>query len=572
VSGSTDPVARLAQLRQRTLWDALTQTAQLDPGHEAIVAWDDDRHETRISYGALVERSERLSGALAAAGVRRGDRVALLMTNRVEFVVTYFASVRIGAILVPINTRFAPAEIAFVLRDSGARHLVMIDRFRSADFLGALDGLIEGWRDAPPGGIQGDALPDLRTVLVLNRDGTVPAASTAVDLRRAIDREPGVSAMAAAAEMAAAVRAQDVAVIKYTSGSTGFPKGAMLEHGGLVADALLHTERLEIGADDRWFGNPPLFHVGGSVWGLLSCVVRGATLVFGETFDPDVTLDLVAQERCTVLFGVPTVSRDILSRARQRPSDLGSVRLMGGGLDVALAAAMRAAIPQLTTTINGYGLTEGYGTSAAPGPRQTPQQQATTCGQLYPGIEHRVVDVDGRDVEPGATGELLLRGLVMRGYWNNPQATAMTLDPDGWLHTGDLVSVDADRFLTYRGRLKSMLKIGGENVAAEEVERVLLAHPEVQDGAVVGVPDERRDEVAWAYVQPEPGARPTPAELRRWSAEHLANFKVPERIVLVDELPRIGSGKVDRTTIERWAREAAQPARAAHGQSRQEQA
>jgi fatty-acyl-CoA synthase len=555
VGVSVAEAERLRELRGRTLWQLLSQTTERDPEHEAIVAWDDDREESRVTYGEVLERARSLSAGLVAAGVRAGDRVALQMTNRPEFIVSYFAIARIGAVAVPINTRFTAGEVAYVLRDSRSRYLITLDRFRSVDFHAMLDTIVPSWRASAAGALHDPGAPELRTIVSLMRDGggaEPPAA--ALDLRALIAGDAGEAAIALAARLENEVRPDDLAVIKYTSGSTGFPKGAMLEHGGLIADGLLHTERLELDASDRWFGNPPLFHVAGSIWGLMSCVTRGATFVFGETFDPDVTLEMVERERCTVIFGVPTVLRDIISHARQRDADLSSVRSMGGGLDPSLAAAMREVIPSLTTTINGFGLTEAYGTSACPGPQDPPELQATTCGRLYPGIEHRVVDhTSGNEVAPGETGELWLRGLVTRGYWDDPENTAAVLDEDGWLHTGDLVSVDARRYLVYRGRIKTMLKIGGENVAVEEVERVILEHPKVQDGVVVGVPDERRDEVAYAYVLPEPGATIEEPELVAWCAERLARFKVPERFVVVDQMPRIGSGKIDRVAVARSA-------------------
>jgi fatty-acyl-CoA synthase len=555
VGVSVADAERLRELRGRTLWQVLLETTEHDPDHEAIVAWDDARVESRVTYAQLLERARSLSGGLVAAGIRAGDRVALLMTNRPEFIVSYLAIARLGAIAVPINTRFAPGEVGYVLRNSRARCLITLDRFRSIDFHAMLDGIVPSWRGSAPGALHDAGVPELRTIVSLMRDGAeVEPPPAALDLHALIAADAGPEALALAERLEREVRPDDLAVIKYTSGSTGFPKGAMLEHGGLVADGLLHTERLELDASDRWCGNPPLFHVGGSVWGLMSCLTRGATFVFGETFDPDVTLELVARERCTVIFGVPTVLRDILSHARRSDADLSSVRLMGGGLDPSLAAQMREVIPGLSTTINGFGLTEGYGTSACPGPHDSPELQASTCGQIYPGIEHRVVDAaSGLDVVAGEQGELWLRGLVMRGYWDDPENTAAVLDEDGWLHTGDLVTVDERRYLAYRGRLKTMLKIGGENVAVEEVERVILEHPQVQDCVVIGVPEERRDEVAHAYLLAEPETALDIEEIRAWCLQRLARFKVPERFVLVAELPRIGSGKVDRVAVARIA-------------------
>jgi fatty-acyl-CoA synthase len=552
-----DDRARLERLRGQTLWGMLVDAAERFSGKEALVAVGDDGAERRVTYDELLRRSRALSAGLAGIGVRRGDRLALWMTNLPEFVYVYFAAMRLGAVLVPVSTRLVPREVRYVVGQSGSRHLVLLDGFRRVDFLAALEAVCPGWRGSTAGRLMSDELPDLRTVTVLGRDGRPAAGRDRFDLAALMQGGNAPADDALADAMGSEVRASDLAMIKYTSGSTGFPKGAMLEQGGLVANAVLHSERLEISSADRWFSGVALFHAGGSVWGMLTALVRGATLVFTETFEAERGLEVAARERCTAIFGVPAMLRDYASALRSGSFDLGAVRLMGGSVDPALADELRRLVPSLTTTINAYGLTEAYATCAAAGPRDRPELQAATCGRPYRGLECRAVDpTTGRDVGPGEVGEALLRGLVMRGYWNKPEETAAAVDADGWLHTGDLVSIDADGYIRYVGRIKTMLKVAGENVAVEEVENVIAEHDDVDNCAVVGVADARKDQAVWAYVvrrSAEVGAD----QLRAWCEERLARFKVPERFVFVDDLPRTGSGKVDRPAVEQLASAAA---------------
>jgi fatty-acyl-CoA synthase len=536
----------LDSLRQRhTLWTLLDEMAARRGDSEALLAFDDAENEVRLSYAEVAERSRALSDGLLRIGVRRGDRVAILMTNLPEFVDLYFAAARIGAVTVPINTRLAAPEIHYVLHHSQARHLVLLDRFRKLDFLELLADICPDWPASVPGSLFSEALPELRTVTVLTRDGT-SYRGPAFDLRELM-REPGDSE-------AAPVSPADLAMIKYTSGSTGFPKGVMLEHGGLVADGFLQSARLQLREDDRWFGCAPLFYVAGSVWGLLSTFTSGGTLVFTETFDPDVTLRLASRERATIVFGVPAVLRDLIAELRTNEYDTSSFRIMGAAVEPSLAKEVRELVPSVETTINCYGMTEMYANIATSSPDDSAELQGLSCGQIYDGIEYRVVDpLTGATLEPGQVGEIQVRGFVMRGYWNDPDVTAQVLDADGWIHSGDLASVDENRYVIYRGRIKAMLKVGGENVSAEEIEQCIAAHAAVQDVVVVPVPDERLDERPLAYVARHPGADVDEDDLLMWCGARLARFKVPVGVIFLEPLPRTGSGKLDRPAVQRLA-------------------
>jgi fatty-acyl-CoA synthase len=540
-----------------TLWQRIALVARDRAEKDALVCVDDDGVERRLTYAELLNDARDLSASFTTIGMRRGDRLALLATNRVEWVVTYLAAARLGIVLVPLNTFFTPAELEYALRQSRARHIVVLDEFRKSNFERVLSTMCPNWSSSVAGNLYDPTLPEVRTVVLMSRaQGNESAVADAYYSYARLLDAGAESAASSADQMAADVLPSDLAMIKYTSGSTGFPKGVMLTQAGIIANALSHTARLGVaGGDERWFSPMPFFHSGGSIWGLMTTLTRGSTLVFTEAFKPELALQLLERERCTAFFGVPTMLRDMITLMRDRPYDLGELRYAAIG-DPSLAALFRDLVPSLQTTFNSFGLTECYGCASVTSPSDPEERQATTCGRFLDGIEYRVVEPGtNRDVQPGETGEALIRGNIMDGYWDKPEETAKAIDADGWLHSEDLISVDADGYVTYVGRLKAMLKVGGENVAAEEVENVLLGHPAVHECVVVGVPDPRRDQVGLAFIGREPEHDVSPDELRDWCSARLARFKVPAYFEFVSSIARIGNGKPDRPAMQRLADE-----------------
>jgi fatty-acyl-CoA synthase len=535
-----------------TLWQRIALVARDHGRTEALVCVDDDGVERRVTYSELLDEVRNLSNSFAAIGMRRGDRLALLATNRIEWVTTYLAAARLGVVVVPLNTFFKPAEVEYAIRQSRARHVVLLDEFRKVNFERVLSTMCPNWSSSVAGNLYDPVLPEVRTVVLMSRgtrdESTVPDAyysfSSLLDAGAASDSK-------SADQMAEDVLSNDLALIKYTSGSTGFPKGVMLTQGGIISNALSHTARLGVAdGNERWFSPMPFFHSGGSIWGLMTTLARGSTLIFTEAFNPLLALQLLERERCTVFFGVPTMSRDMITLMRDRSFDLGELRCAAIG-DPSLAASFRELVPSLRTTFNSFGLTECYGCASVTSPSDNDERQATTCGRFLDNLEYRVVEPGtNRDVQPGEVGEALIRGNVMVGYWDMPKETAKAIDADGWLHSEDLISVDADGYVTYVGRLKAMLKVGGENVAAEEVENVLLAHPAVHECVVVGVPDPRRDQVGLAYIVREPEHDASPDDLRDWCSARLARFKVPAYVEFVSSIARIANGKPDRPAMQ----------------------
>ena len=542
-----------------TLWQRISLVAHDRAEKEALVCVDDDGVERRLTYSKLLDDARSLSHSLAAIGMRRGDRLALLGTNRVEWVTTYLAAARLGIVVVPLNTFFTPAEFEYALRQSRARHVVVLDEFRNAAFERVLSTMCPTWSSSLAGNLYDPALPEIRTVVLITREDRVDVPGAYYSYASLLDAG-AESRSADADEMAAEVLPSDLALIKYTSGSTGFPKGVMLTQGGIIANALSHTKRLGVdGGEERWFSPMPFFHSGGSIWGMMTTLTRGSTLVFTEAFDPLLSLQLLERERCTAFFGVPTMLRDMITLMRGRAFDLGELRYAAIG-DPALADTFRELVPSLETTFNSFGLSECYGCASVTSPQDSKERQATNCGTFLDGIEYRIVDPrTNRDVGTAEVGEALIRGNVMAGYWDLPEETAKAIDADGWLHSEDLISVDADGYITYVGRLKAMLKVGGENVAAEEVENVILAHPAVHECVVVGVPDPRRDQVGLAYIGLEPEHDVSPDELHDWCSARLAHFKVPAYFEFVPSITRIANGKPDRPAMQRLADETFEP-------------
>ncbi len=528
----------LAEARSRTLWQMLTDSARIDPAHAALVGGDDAGLVSRISYGELVERARNLSVGLASIGVRRGDRVVLWMTNSIEWVVSAFAVLRIGAVLVPVNTFLKPEEIRYFVTQSGARHMIMVDGFRKLDMPELLAQFCpDAGRQTVPGLIADIAVPDLRNVVLYSRSGGKLAS--AFDFA-ALEAEASPDAMAMADRMEQAVTPDDMAMIKYTSGSTAFPKGVMLDHGGFVANGVLHAQRMLAHRSDIYFSSMPFFHAGGSIYGMMSMLVNGGTLVFTEAFNPDLAVDLITGEKAT--FFNTMLAEEIVQAALKRDVTFPTVRVAATPND-----DFRKVMPNVTSVFAAFGLTETYAPcsliSYVPGGN-------CRAGIMLDGNEARIIDVEtGRDLPPGQQGELLVRGNTARGYWNKPEETAKAFDKDGWFHSEDLCSIDEAGFLTWHGRLKLMLKVGGENVSLEEVQRVVEDHDAVLQCGAVGVKDARKAEAVATYIVRTPGHSLTAEELLGWLQPRLARFKLPREIVFVEELPRLGNGKINRIEL-----------------------
>jgi fatty-acyl-CoA synthase len=544
IPASEEDKWRLAEARSRTLWQAISDAAAYDPARIALVGADDAGEIQRLSYGALVDRVRYLSAGLASIGVQRGDRVVLWMTNRMEWVISAFAAARIGAVVVPINTFLKPPEVKYCIAQSGARHLIMLDKFRALDMPQMLTEICPAFGEATkPGGLFSPDLPDLRNIMMFKREGMAHPGT----YDWAAVEATGGQWLDVADRMAAQVTTDDLIMIKYTSGSTGFPKGVMLQQGSFVANGILHGRRTGMRREDIYFSMMPFFHAGGSIYGQMSMLPIGGTLVFTEAFNTKLAVQLIREEKCTIFVSI--LGKEAVMEAYEQGLTFPSVRLAHVHNEAA-----KVVMPNAGFAFTPFGLTETYGPAAITSPTDPPAKLMVTGGRPLDGNEIRVVDPQtGLDVGPGQVGEAWVRGNVMLGYWNKPEETARAMDADGWVHSEDLITVDAQGFVTYVGRLKLMAKVGGENVALEEVENVVTGHEAVNHCAAVGITDERKGEAVRLYVIARSDLSLCEEELRLWLKPRLAHFKIPREIAFVDELPRLANGKLDRVTLLLWA-------------------
>jgi long-chain acyl-CoA synthetase len=464
-----------------------------------------------VTYREYDARTDRVAGGLAGLGLARGDRSAVLLPNGLEIVETYMATAKLGAVSVPLNPMFTAREIEYVVNDSGAK--VLVTSARDAARILALR----------------DRLPSLREVVVVG-----PEVPGAVPFGRLGTASPAAPVT---------VDGDDVAMILYTSGTTGNPKGAMLTHAGLLDNARAVVEAVGFRASDRSLCVLPLFHLFAIAFDYLQMITAGGSTVIVERFDAEVALRQIERHRVTVIIGVPTMFIYLLRHPDRSKYDLSSLRIGdtgGGPVPNALKIEYEREVGMVL--LESYGLTEASPVVTIERPGMPRREGA--CGITLPGMETRVVDAEGQEVAPGELGELLVRGPnVMKGYFGMPEATARTI-VDGWLHTGDLVRKDADGYVYMVDRLKHMIICGGYNIYPKEIENVLHGHPAVLECAVVGVPDPVKGEIPKACVVLRERASATEADIKEFCRQALAAYKVPRLVEFMTSLPKTATGKV----------------------------
>jgi acyl-CoA synthetase (AMP-forming)/AMP-acid ligase II len=483
----------------------------------------------RLSYRELHERVGEVARALIADGLVPGDRVAVWCPNTAAWVLAALGSLTAGAALVPVSIRFTGVEALDVIGRSGARALFVDNEFLGVDRLAALRAAAAE-NPGPAGSLAGLAL-------------VVPVGDG--DWKSFVERKLATLRPYAAAR-AAAVSAEDVSDILFTSGTTGRSKGAMSSHRSALSVARAWAEHAGLTADDRYLVVNPFFHSFGLKAGILACLVSGATIVPLPVFDPAAALRVIETERITVLPGAPTIYQTILDHPERDRFDLSSLRIAVTGAASVPTALVERMSRELSfrVVLTAYGLTEAVvATMCRPG--DAPETVARTCGRAAAGFSVRVASPEGGDAGPGETGEVLLRGPnLMLGYLDDPVATGEAIDPDGWLHTGDVGRLDAAGYLTITDRLTDMYICGGFNVYPAEVEQVLARLENVAESAVVGVPDGRLGEVGRAYIVARAGRAVDAVTVLDFCRERLATYKVPRQVVFRDALPRNPSGKV----------------------------
>ena len=508
-----------------TMPNVLRRGADLFGDADAVVTDDG-----RLSFKQLDEQVTRAAAAFVAAGVQHGDRIGIWAPNSTEWIVAALGAQALGAAIVPINTRLKGREAAYILRRSGARILVTVDEFLGTRYPQLLDG---------------EVLPALERTVLLNGPASTDSQVSWIDFIQSGPQDTFVGS----ASSCGRAGPDDVCDIMFTSGTTGQPKGVMSSHAQNVRvfDAWRSFVGLQRG--DRYLIVNPFFHTFGYKAGWLACLITGATIYPVATFDVEATLARIARDRITVLPGPPSIYQSILSSETRTAHDLSSLRLAVTGaasVPPALVRRMREEIG-FRTVVTAYGLTESTGVVTICPPGTSDERVATRCGVAIPGVEVACVDEQGLPVADGDPGEVIVRGYnVMRGYFEDPVATAQAVDAEGWLHTGDIGILDADGFLRITDRKKDLFIVGGFNCYPAEIERILCEHPAVAQCAVIGVPDERLGEVGKAFLVLRPGATVSSDEMIAWSRANMANYKVPRFVEFVSMLPVNAAGKVQK--------------------------
>ena len=515
-----------------TIPQVLARAARLFGDSAAIIEGG-----TRLSFRELDAQAARASAAFLALGVQPGERVAMWAPNSAAWVIAALGAQGAGAILVPLNTRLKGKEAAFILKRSGARVLVTVDEFLGTRY---------------PALLAGEALPALEQLVLLGAPGAaVPGLPAARGWQAFLDSGAGVAAERVQAARAA-VGPEDVADILFTSGTTGEPKGVLSTHRQNVRVFRTWSEFVGLTAQDRYLAVNPFFHSFGYKAGWLAALLQGATLYPLAVFDAARALDMIEQERITVLPGPPTLYQSLLAHESLPRRDLSSLRLAVTGaasVPPILITRMRSEL-KFKSVLTAYGLTESTGVVTVCPHDADDLTVATRCGIAIPGVEVRCADAEGRSVPVGEAGEVLVRGYnVMRGYFEDPRATAEAVDADGWLHTGDVGVLDDRGYLRITDRMKDVFIVGGFNCYPAEIEKLLSEHPAIAQVAVIGVPDERLGEVCKAFVVARPGATLTPEALIAWARDNMANYKVPRSVELVSQLPTNASGKVQKFAL-----------------------
>src|SRR5580692_9709865 len=498
------------------------------PDRPALVV----RHQNvRLSYGELRQAVDKLAAGLLTLGLEPGDRIGIWSPNNSEWVLTQFATAKAGLILVNINPAYRTVELEYALNKVGCKALILAERFKTSDYVGMLRELTPELGHATPGKLESARLPALRSVVLLG-DGWHPGAFRFSEvLARGTEKEAQ-----RIAELGPQLQFDEPINIQFTSGTTGFPKGATLSHHNILNNGFFIGEAMRLTSDDRLCNPVPLYHCFGMVLGNLAAVTHGACMVFpGEGFDPLLTLETVAVERCTALHGVPTMFIAELDHPEFARFDLSTLRtgIMAGSpcpIEVMKRCVANMHLSEITIA---YGMTETSPVSFQSSTEDPLERRVSTVGRIQPHLEVKIVDLQGRIVPPGAPGELLTRGYsVMLGYWGDEERSRE--------------AIDAERYCNIVGRIKDMVIRGGENVYPREIEEFLYRHPKIQDVQVIGVPDDRYGEEICAWVKLRPGVTAGEDEIKAFCRDQIAHYKVPRYVKFVDAFPMTVTGKIQK--------------------------
>jgi fatty-acyl-CoA synthase len=525
-----------------TIGRSLDRACARWPDREALVS---PGHGVRWTWRELTERVDALATGFLALGLERGARIGVWSLNRPEWTLTQFAAAKAGLILVTINPAYRLSELEFALAKVGCAAIVTATAFKTSNYMEMLNTLMPELAKAHPGDLHAARLPELRTVIQVGGPacpGTIPF-ETVASMGGARHRD-------ALATLAGTLQFDDPVNIQFTSGTTGSPKGVTLTHHNILNNGYFVGRAMRLTEKDRICIPVPLYHCFGMVMGNLASVTCGATIVYpGEGFDPLTTLQTVEREKCTTLYGVPTMFIAELDHPEFSSFDLSSLRtgiMAGAPCPIEVMRRVNEQMNMRDVTI-AYGMTETSPVSFQSAMDDPLERRVSTVGRIHPHVEVKVVDLEGRVVPRGERGELCTRGYsVMLGYWDEPEKTADVLDANGWMHTGDIAIIDQEGYCNIVGRIKDMVIRGGENLYPREIEEFLYRHPKIQDVQIFGVADDRYGEELCAWIRLRSGETLTADEVRAFCQGQIAHNKIPRYVEFVDEFPMTVTGKIQK--------------------------
>ncbi len=533
-----------------TIGDLLDRQAREFGDNDAVVYVD---RGLRLNYRQYRDVCNRAAKGFMRLGVQKGDNVAIWATNYPEWLYTQMGTAKMGAVLVTVNPSYRTNELEYLLRQSDTKALVLIKGYRDANYVQMVNDLVPELATSKPGELASSHFPRLKHVIYVGKEATPPGMIGWDELLTLGDAVSDDALRQAQAN----THPEDVINIQYTSGTTGYPKGAMLTHRNIIGDAYLVTDCLNLTPKDRLCAPVPFYHCFGCVMANLGCLTRGATLVPIETYDPKQVLEAVQAEHCTTLYGVPTMFIGELNHPDFAKYDLSSLRtgIMAGSpcpIEVMRAVVDKMGAREMTIA---YGQTESSPVSTQTRTDDPLERRVTTVGRLLPNLEGKVIDpVTGETLPPGKIGEYCVRGFtIMQGYYNMPDATRIAIDADGWLHSGDLAVMDADGYFNITGRIKDMIIRGGENIYPREIEEFLYTHPKIADVQVIGVPSEKYGEEVAAWVKLKEGQVATEDEIRAFCQGKISNYKIPKYVKFVDSFPMTITGKIQKYKMRQTA-------------------
>ncbi|WP_321428473.1 AMP-binding protein [uncultured Methanolobus sp.] len=525
-----------------TIGDFFEKTVRNDPDREFVIYPDRD---LRFTYKEFDERVNMLAKGLLELGIEKGDNVGIWATNVPDWLTFLFATAKIGVVLVTVNTAYKIHEVEYVMKQADLKAIAIIDGFRDVSYIDTIYELVPELKTQGRGNLRSEKFPHLKNVIFIGQEKHRGMYST-----RELFLLGQHGSDEAISDIMKTLDKDDVINMQYTSGTTGFPKGVMLTHYNILNNGYYIGERQKFTEEDRVCLPVPLFHCFGIVLGVLATLTHGGTLVMIELFDPLMVLAAVQKEKCTALYGVPTMFIAEFSHPMFRMFDLSSLRtgIMAGS--PCPIESMKRVIDEMhckDITI-AYGLTEASPVFTQTSTDDSIERRVSTVGTSLPEIEVKIVDPEtGEIVKPNEQGEICCRGYnVMKGYYKMPEMTEIAIDKDGWLHSGDLATVDEDGYYKITGRIKDMIIRGGENIYPREIEEFLFTMPGIKNAQVVGIPDEKYGEIVGAFIVKDENSDITEEDVRDFALARIARYKVPKHVFFVDDYPLTASGKIQK--------------------------